>query len=192
MELTDQPCYLASVHFFEDRRKDSDGGSVVEITLEFQDLGPDLCDAINPGVRSRLFTRDGGKPVDELAAATINIPVKLHVVHLAAASGVKPNITMTEAEPRPSFKVRRLKKAPQYVGTLKFTATHPDKHLLEQLVYGLRKQHRLTVAPQQGSIDDVALQPKEPALKGRRAGAAQEPLPSTGDVPPAKPSPRAH
>lgn len=195
MELTDQPCYLTALHFFENRKKDSDGGSLVEITLEFTDLGPELCDAINPGVRARLFAREG-KPVDELASAAINLPVALHIVHLAPAPGMPAAITITEAEPRPTLKVRRLKKAPQYVATLKFAAAHPDRDLLAKLVDGLRKQHRLTVVRQQGLLEDATQQDESPRIAGRRRKpqpvdqalpGTESTLPSAGAMPPAKP-----
>lgn len=158
MQLTKQPMYLRSVTFKARKKKDDDGKMVVA-SLMMQPFDSKLAEALAPGVRSKLFGRDG-QPVEDVLEMKVGVHSELLLVEFRSAPDLKrPTIRLDTVELSRRMTVRRDKETPQYAATVQFNFSYPDADDLLALVQNINSQFFVSLeeqAPQLREEDEEA------------------------------------
>lgn len=140
--------YLRSVTF-KGKPKKSDPGKLCVTTLQMQPFDATLAQEFAPGIRPKLFSRDG-QPVEEI----LNIEIGLHTTHVMLvkfhmAPDTRACIGLDTVEIGRRMKIRRDKETPQYAATLTLIHDYPAAKDLLALVQNINAQYFVSIEEQE-------------------------------------------
>lgn len=170
MHLESQPMYLKDLRF-RTRRKDGEQVRIVVATLMMEPFNASLCEVFAPGVKSKLFARDGN-PTEDVLAMTVGAHAPLLLASLSTAPDLgRPTLALTHVELDRKVVVRRDKETPQYSANVRLSFEYPAANDLLLLATHLGSQFFVELEDQQATLDYGALSEDEKANVRREAVA---------------------
>lgn len=153
MELDKLGIYLKNLAITSERKEGKDE-KVIVLTCTVEPFNQELAEAMVPGVKSKLFGRDGN-PAEDMLDLTLGMHAPNY---FAAAFRRAPDLKRPSIGPLSTvrlerkLKVRRDKETPAYAASFKLNLPFPSAEDLQFLAHNVSSQMWLTLVEEQGRL----------------------------------------
>lgn len=176
MELEKVGTYLKSLTIKTERRGETET-KIIVASLAIEPFTQALAEILVPGVKSKLFGRDGN-PAEDMLDLTLGMhaPNYFAAKLFRAPDLQRPSVkTISAVKLDPKLKIRRDKETPVFAALLKLNVPLPTADDLLFLVHNVSSQVWLTLVEEQGNLinppskkdEDDEDQPDLPAEDGQ-------------------------
>lgn len=152
MQLERTPMYLKDLRL---RTKEIDGETkrIVVLTMMIEPFTRATCEALVPGVKSKLFAADGN-PTEDLLQVTAAAHAPLLIVRLYSSTDHPvPALTLPDVELERKVAIRRDKETPSYSARLKLIFSYPAADHLLLLAHNVNSQFIVSLEDQQPGLE---------------------------------------
>lgn len=156
MELDKLGIYLKNLAITSER-KDGTDSKVIVLTCTVEPFNSELAEIMVPGVKSKLFGRDGG-PAEDMLDLTLGMhaPNYFAAQFRRAPDLKRPSIgPMGTVRLERKLKVRRDKETPAYAAAFKLNLPFPSAEDLQFLAHNVSSQLWLSLVEEQGRLVDA-------------------------------------
>lgn len=171
MLIPNLPIYLRDVTFTTET-KDGETRRVVKCAIRIAPFSSELAEALGPGVRERLFTRNTADPVEDVAEIKFRIAEPFQELRVKLTKdSERDTLVIPDVRVSSIIRVKRDKETPTFEANIDIDFNYPSKEELYTLVSNINNQLIVTFNDQQTTMLDEQRSEDEKQPKKRQKAA---------------------